>query len=184
MGFTKERIARALKISCKRLNNSQNSSLKKGRKPISPIIKSQVQDFYHAHSRPLPLKQRNGEKDVRILEDNLRHLYKNFTSETQVKISSTKFVLLRQRNIKTASTKSFLICLCEVCLNLKLKIEALLRNGIKLPAYFMSLHDLINKTVCDTQSKTCYFVKCKECGVSLLKDDFQSGSLDGEQFVK
>lgn len=169
MGRKKKETATLLKVSLKRLNNSSQTE-KRGRKPVSTVIVDQIHNCYMENSRPLPCKQRNGQFDVYLMEATIKEVYNIFCRQNpSIKISFAKFSMLRPKNVKPPSSKHFLSCLCEVCLNMKLKVEALMKNGIVLPDCFRSLYELCCKTTCDPPLKSCFYGDCLDCGTHQIE---------------
>lgn len=60
------------------------------------------------------------------LEGSLRHTYENFKAENpQTKLSYSKFVNIRPKNVLPMAKQKILQCLCEYCINIDFKIQAL-----------------------------------------------------------
>lgn len=165
-------LTKKLKISCRRLNTMKDS---RGRPKVKDGIVEQVKQVYEASSRPLPLKRKDGEMDVRILELSLKEVYQKYTDiYPAADLSFMTFCRLRPKNIRCSSTKDFMSCLCEQCLNVKLKVEALVRVAAKeniscdLPKEINSLHSMCKLAVCAEPTNDCIDQKCPNCLNNLL----------------
>lgn len=165
-------LTQKLQITSRRLKRLQD---KRGRPKISEEKADQVRQMYEANSRPLPLKRRDGDLDVRVMESTILEVFKKYVAIYGNVISFASFSRLRPTNIRCSSVKDFLSCLCEQCLNVKFKLEAISRAAAKegfttfLPKEVSSLHELSKLAICENPTNDCYEQKCLECADNLQK---------------
>jgi len=162
-------LTKALKISHRRLMRQRKD--KRGKPCVNKSKMGEIIEHYAENSRNLPLKQKDGRFDRKVLEGTLREIYATYKANHQNPVSFATFCRLRPENIKCCSKKDFMTCLCEYCLNAKLKLEALRKAvskttlGNYLPEETKSLHSLCKLAVCneDVVSNDCYKGNCDNC---------------------
>lgn len=167
------RIAKMIKISVKRLNAKKEN---RGRKFLSDDVKVKIIEIYEGCSRPLPYKPKNCAQDCRVMELSIRDAFKKFTDIYGPLVSAATFKKYRPKHIRCSSIKDFHLCLCEICLNSKLKLESLAKNIHKIkiqgnPNFpqFNSLHELSKLSVCEIPNDNCFENNCENCRDNLTK---------------
>ena len=135
---------------------------RRGTKILSVAVKNQVKSFYldDEFSRQLPGKRdfvsvkRNVHEQKKLLLSNLKELFSEFGKRNpNVKVGFSSFCMLRPKCcclVGQSGTHS--VCVCTEHQNIKLMLEA-----IKIEK---SYHDLIEKIVCDRESKICMLHRC------------------------
>lgn len=140
MQLSHNKLSKLIHVSRDRLKRiSQKKPDKRGGKFLPTTVITEIKDLYLLHSRALPVKRRGKKRPTRILEKTLRQLYKLFLTQQTRRVSFATFAAYRPKYIRTTTLKDFLVCLCEKCLNCKLKIEALIRSSTRLGKKYQKL---------------------------------------------
>ncbi len=147
---------------------------------------STIQNFYVNHSTILPMTKTctvgKVEKQKAILNKTTRKLYKDFLSEHTRSVSLSMFRKLRPKHILPVDAHRFRTCLCETCLNLSYKAQALKAAGI--PGV-NDKYDLLDMSMCTREGTfnrpECVHRSCSSCGVQNLEDDLKRVPLEGMQ---
>ncbi|WAR17871.1 LOW QUALITY PROTEIN: hypothetical protein MAR_032465 [Mya arenaria] len=127
------------------------------------------------------------------MTESLQNAYTRFRKQNPgVKVSLSSFKNHRPKEVLTMDKEKFRTCLCEYCLNIEFKLEAINRacsgenlKHLKLKDKFES----IEKSMCEIKSgstnKECYDRKCSSCGIHKITKHFQVLiKKDGEKDVK
>lgn len=126
-----------------------------------------VKQFYLEHSQADPCKV----STRRQLLLPTRELHKLFEeNDPDTKISLRTFNRLRPKNVASVRKAKFRQCLCEVCMNPKMKVERLNRL---LKEKCGCVRDLLNESMCafcTFPKLECVERKCWDCGVNGVKD--------------
>ena len=144
-------------------------SFSKG-KVISDSVKTKILNFYESDdvSRVCAGKKdvitmRDGDgnkvqKQKRLILGNLRELYSSFKSyEGSPHVGFSTFASLRPRHcVLAGSSGTHTVCVCTHHQNPKLQVAAL---GVK----GLAIYELMRKSVCDMNSRTCMLHTCNNC---------------------
>lgn len=154
----------------KKYESSGKLTRKKRLDALPDKIVKNCQEFYNDHSTDMPCKAAAGKK---MLDLSTKKLHSLFQKENKVTISRSKFQSLRPKNIKLYRVK-FQQCLCEYCLNVKLKLTSLSaimkKEKIEVDGKLVeSYYGISEATVCDEDNIACIERKCEVCGVKKLK---------------
>lgn len=198
-GLSKSRFSKARKIlattlsSVKRYKLQRSTAKKIGvsRKLISKAIKHQagrkklqrsivkvVEDFYETVANQLPDKKlvsKKSGKPTSIMDCSVTKAYHQFKLlNPQIKISLSKFFLLRPLHIKTQKEANYRGCLCEYCENITLKLKVINAHlaAVKVPPikdiYHFASITMCDKLDADFHHPQCVLRKCTNCGISQL----------------
>ncbi|XP_033727671.1 uncharacterized protein LOC117317004 [Pecten maximus] len=146
----------------------------------------QIQRFYLNESTTLPTKKtvsiKTG-KQKSVMTDTLQQAHIRFLKENPyIKVSLSHFRKLRPKEVLTVKEQKFNSCLCEYCLNVQYKLNALNLAAQKLKHPELKLenkYSCINKTLCPkaTDSKyhklECIDRKCDLCSEDHLFEHFE-----------
>lgn len=114
------------------------------------------------------------------MQRSLRKSYEAFIAQEGKICSYGTFCMRRPKTIKPYRSAKAIGCLCEVCENARLKVEALKNNfigrKIVLPTCLSDSRSLSNATLCDAAlpDLKCLERKCENCGVEELLDEILS----------
>lgn len=107
-------------------------------------------------------------------------MYDEFKKDhPHVVISYSKFVSMKQTAIQPMSKNKLMTCLCEYCVNMELKIEALKtikkrkarRGDVQSETEDVPV-DKFKLTTCENATKKCFDRMCDRCGISNVNDTF------------
>ena len=101
----------------------------------------------------------------KLLFRPVSELHREFVKATKSRVSLRSFHRHKPRNIASIKKLRFRQCLCEVCLNPKLKLK---RMNCELVEKCESVRELLNESMCkfvDAPHLLCVDRKCSECGV-------------------
>ena len=128
--------------------------------------------LYLENSTPLAQKKTVSKKgkQKRILNMTIQKLH----SKCKSKVSLSKFTQLKSKNILTVNKHKFANCLCDICLNVSKKVQALRAKFQKASIKINDKYDIMKATMCipsaDKQLDiSCIKRSCNKCGVHLLK---------------
>ena len=113
-----------------------------------------IQDFFKKNATDDPCRAATKKQLLKPVSE----LHKDFVKETNTKVSLRSFHRHKPRNIASVKRLKFRQCLCEVCLNPKLKLRRLT----------VTVRELLNESLCefeDAPRLLCVDRKCSECGV-------------------
>lgn len=139
-----------------------------------------VEDFYLKEAVDLPGKKNSGSKfenmvNKKVLTKTVAALYKDFRkTHPTCNISLTTFSRRRPRNVLLSSSRAFVQCLCEICVNPMLKVEKLKKF---LPSSPSNVDELVSETLCKCElldSKPCIERVCSKCGVKKIVDTWRA----------
>lgn len=139
-----------------------------------------VQDFYLKEAVDLPGKKNSGSKfenmvNKKVLTKTVAALYKDFRkTHPTCNISLTTFSRRRPRNVLLSSSRAFVQCLCEICVNPMLKVEKLKKFLRSTPS---NVDELVSETLCKCEllySKPCIERVCSRCGVKKIIDTWRA----------
>lgn len=103
----------------------------------------------------------------KILPKRLKRLHRDFKSRhPQAEVSLRTMYRHLPKHIKTMRNQSYRQCLCEICVNVDLKLDAL-QQYMKEPINGGDHASEIS--LCQTPSLSCYNRKCADCGVKLVQ---------------
>ena len=126
-----------------------------------------VREFYNANSQPDPCKK----SSKRQLLKPVKELYKEFQRQhPEVKVSLRTFHRQKPSHLASVKKAKFRQCLCEVCLDPKLKLKTVNRF---LKDKCDCVRDLLTESVCafeDLARRECVERKCDTCGVERVKE--------------
>ena len=159
------------------LMNSEvgTAAKKRYKRPIR--VDKTVEEFYEQESINLPGKRsvcRYTMKAKKVLTRRVADLYADFVlKHPQRKISMTTFSRRRPRHILLSSSRAFLQCLCEKCINPMLKMEKL--NPL-LTVPMTTVEELAESTVCGENlfNRACVDAKCDSCGHSKVIEGWKT----------
>ncbi|XP_070210071.1 uncharacterized protein [Littorina saxatilis] len=151
---------------------SKSTNLYK-RKKINPTNQL-VLRFYEEHSHADPCKASRSRQLLRPVRD----LHQDFLRlNPNNKISLRHFHRLKPKNVASVRKAKFRQCLCEICLNPKLKLQTL----NMLAPCFRSVREMLEESVCafvDMPKLECVERKCRLCGTERVKEKLES-ALEG-----
>ena len=109
----------------------------------------------------------------RVMRDSLVKIHQRYKEKTGSNVSYTTFRELRPSNYMLVDKAKLLQCLCEICENTRLQIEALgkLKYSNILTPYNMS-----DAMLCSVDNIKCAVGTCTLCGCHKLDDAFGSWS--------
>lgn len=125
-----------------------------------------IQAFYDRVAYDDPCKTAK----TKQLTKPVKELHKEYMKENPTaKVSLRTFHRHKPKNIRSVRKMKFRQCLCEICLNPKLK---LLKFNTFLERKYESVRELMNETVCmfdEIPEINCVDRKCGECGVDAVR---------------
>jgi hypothetical protein len=127
-----------------------------------------IADFYvkSGISIELPEKRNVGK---RFLTRTVSSAYKEYIKENKDEDrlpSRSTFYRHRPTNCKLVRQMPHRQCICEVCANASLALDALINAGVK--TIVRDLRELVKSTLCDPQNMNCIKRNCSTCGVQYL----------------
>ncbi|XP_069141742.1 uncharacterized protein [Argopecten irradians] len=164
------------------LDNNNLDSRKRRNDAMPTKTTETVENFYDRTDLVRTLPQNATKKGVKkILECSLLTMYEEFKKDhPHVKISYSKFVAMKPQNVMPMSKNKLMACLCEYCVNVELKIEAMntlkkqkaARTGdqeeeVPFPS---NKFDLSKLTTCDIETKACIDRTCQDCGTDKINN--------------
>ncbi|XP_003723310.2 uncharacterized protein LOC100891453 [Strongylocentrotus purpuratus] len=148
-----------------------------------------VKNFYHhgeiSSDNPNPrstIKKNGTLLSRKVMSTTLHSAYDRFkVIHPEVKIGFSTFKRLRPIHIVPRTENKYRECLCEYCVNIELKLQAVdraLTSSGKPELKIGSKYKLSDMTLCARQhnghhSKTCIDRHCGECGVNRVKDHLE-----------
>ena len=141
---------------------------KKYKTKITGEIIDKIENYYLSDDiSRLDTSQKNASKKYgprRYMTYAVQDAYVMFINENpEIKVSFTKFYMLKPKNVKYASQTPLLSSLCPYCMNIRLKLQKL-----NIPDLKMEYH-LFNELLCKTAHKViienadCISKKCAKC---------------------
>ncbi|XP_077869847.1 uncharacterized protein LOC144362389 [Saccoglossus kowalevskii] len=170
------------------------SSRKLRKDRISEEVKENIKGFYLSPdvSREVPnkkdvLNQKHGEAIQRhVMTMTLSEAFEQYKKENpEIKIGYTSFKKLKPVNIRRVSEISHRSCLCQICCNLALKIQAVNKfavqienDNLKSKVKSWNKQSVSAITLCDYSQQDlpnakCLDRKCDNCSPHLLSDHLQ-----------
>lgn len=159
------------------LHNSKETSSTRKHYKRAPKVNDKVATFYEEQSVDLPGKRsvcRYSMKPKKVLTRKVADVYEDFKiRHPDVKMSLTTFSRRRPRHVMLSSSRAFLQCLCEKCVNPMLKLD-------KLNAFLMvkirNVDDLVERTICGVRqyNRDCIDRKCDSCGVTRVVEGWRA----------
>lgn len=149
------------------------------------IVKS-ITKFYDDHSTKLSLTKtcsvaRGSEKQKSVLNKTTRQLHKDFQTEHS-SVSLSLFRKLRPKHVLLVDAHRFRTCLCDVCLNLSYKAQALKTAGL---AGVHNKYDLLDLTMCPKEGlyyrPECIQRTCGVCGMGKCKDSLYAMQVEEKE---
>ena len=119
----KRRLAEAFKQSesfSKRYVKSTQKSPAYSQKNL-PKVQADIRDFYNQNAVEDPCKS----SKKRQLTESVKELHKDFLTKSRLNMSLRFFHRHKPKDIKSVRKMKFKQCLCEICLNPKLKVSRL-----------------------------------------------------------
>lgn len=182
-GF-KHKVAASLGIGNRmRKNLKQSTAARQTRKDaISTTVTEQVQSFWKSEgiSHIVPLKKRvKSGQPTYVLDCTYMDAYRQFkVAHPRTKIGYVKFISLKPKFVKHLKAVERIVCCCQKCENLKLKLRAL---NIKATTSHLAnlriatIRELSDKTLCpyhdgEFPAKSCTDRTCQNCGTHCLLD--------------
>ena len=136
-----------------------------------PKLLVDIRDFYNQNAVEDPCKS----SKRRQLTKSVKELPKDFLTKSRLNMSLHFFHRYKPKDIKSVRKMKFKQCLCEICLNPKLKVSRLNQLSHKSE----SVCELLNESMCRFEGVPhllCVDRKCCECGtacvVRRLKEEF------------
>ena len=129
-----------------------------------------IKDFYinSEISITLPDKKSVG---VHYLNRTLNAAYEEYL-KTGKKVSFSTFYRLKPKRMKLQRQTPNRQCICEICANCNLALEALSKAGIKVCS--TDLRKVTKRTVCSVPTMECIKRICERCGVQNVINDWVS----------
>ena len=119
----------------------------------------------------------NTEDHQFVLQKSMTEIYSDWKAENQnTKLSKSKFLKMRPKNVKLQNQRKLIQCLCEYCENVNLKITAFNNFAVRKNQQHLRIRDkyeAINMILCDKNGEqfnkiTCIEGKCVNCGTENL----------------
>ena len=169
----KRRLAEAFKQSesfSKRYVKSTQKSPVYSRKNL-PMLQADIRDFYYQNAVEDPCKSSKRSQ----LTKSVKELHNDFLKKSRFNVSLRSFHCHKPKDIKSVRKMKFRQCLCEICLNPKLKVSRL--NSLAHKSE--SVRELLKESMCGFEGVPhllCVDRKCCECGIACvmrrLKEEF------------
>ena len=144
----------------------------------------EVLKFYEAPENATQLSQKSkvkGGKAAFVLNDTLKVLYKRYEEMATNPVSKSLFQKLRPKHVKLSKSEKLNQCLCEVCENIKLQIEALDQN-LPPTKRLRRAENACTIMMCETEEAfnavPCLKGSCNKCGEQKLRDYLESNLQD------
>ncbi|WAR08763.1 hypothetical protein MAR_018721, partial [Mya arenaria] len=146
--------------------------------PVSEETKESIKSFYIGESENIPTKRMATKK---VMTQTLKSSHGQFLCQNQgANVSLSTFKKVRPRQVLTMDRSKFQSCLCEYCVNVEFKLEALNKicnaedlKELKIENKF----DCLKMTLCPTENefndKQCYERNCAHCGEEHIALHFQ-----------
>ena len=169
----KRHLAEAFKQSegfSKRYVKSTQKSPAYSRKNL-PKLQADIHDLYNQNA----VEDRCKSSKRRQLTKSVKELPKDSLTKSRLNVSLRSFHRHKPKDIKSVRKMKFRQCLCEICLNPKLKVSSLNQLSHKSE----SVCELLNESMCGFEGVPhllCVDRKCCECGTACvmrrLKEEF------------
>ena len=177
LGFQKSKLFE--KVVALGGENEEDILKRKTRSDTLPAqTKSDVRDFLVANSTVVANVKcmKKGVEERRILNDSLRNLLKKYNKTAKQQVRLTAFCEQRG-DILLQDQGKFLQCLCEVCENFKLLLEALQKYLRKLKKkvhidFELKIPNVLEHMLCSVDDIECILGKCNQgtCGTINFND--------------
>ncbi|XP_033736384.1 uncharacterized protein LOC117324573 [Pecten maximus] len=116
---------------------------------------------------------RQGEKrQIRLLTDDLKHLYAKFLNEYTGKMSYSLFCFLRPFHIRVPTATDRDTCQCKIHENIKFKVEKCKQHGVLSTN---EMDSIIQTITCDPKNKECMYRECQTCKDQSIDFDLTNG---------
>ena len=107
----------------------------------------------------------------------MKALHKQFVDQENLKIGFSTFCRLRPSNLVPMKFNKLSQCLCEICENLNLKLEA-----IKTKIFF-SKNDILLASLCNKagileNERACIYRECDDCGILSIRHELEKALRD------
>jgi hypothetical protein len=157
---------------------------KRRKDSISEDTKTKVKQFWLSAeiSRPLPLKKAVKKKRATyLLECTYTKAFKLFKREyPEIKIGYVKFISLKPANVRHMKALERIVCCCQKCENIKLKIDCLNRkvddSGMKALRVDCDPAAISQISLCHSTTEIahadCLNRGCKSCGIQLIDQHY------------
>ena len=115
-------------------------------------------------------------KPKHFLNLTKKEAYKTFKNERYVKISESKFWMLKPKNVVPLKKGKMRQCLCEKCINVEMKLKVLNKhNSTGKKTSSINKYEVNKLTLCQGhQQMKCIERNCSECGANKLEGHFGS----------
>ncbi|CAC5367851.1 unnamed protein product [Mytilus coruscus] len=119
----------------------------------------------------------NTEDHQFVLQKSMTEIYSDWKAENQnTKLSKSKFLKMRPKNVKLQNQRKLIQCLCEYCENVNLKITAFNNFAVRKNQQHLRIRDkyeAINMILCEKNGEqfnkiTCIEGKCVNYGTENL----------------
>lgn len=111
-----------------------------------------------------------------VLKETLSTIYDQYKLKVDNPVCLSLFKSLRPKNVKLAKTEKLNQCLCEVCQNMQLKLQAV-NPHLAQEKRLRSLYDVILSMLCSTDAAfhdlKCLRLQCEDCGIKKLDNFLQ-----------
>lgn len=180
----KTAIIRSLGMRTEVWRRYMNDAVRRRRSDAMPESSVKIiKNLYDENSVAIPDSKGKGRK---ILSMTTRRLHQRLKSDSRSpQVSLSKFRKLRPSNILLKSHHKFRTCLCEICLNMSYKAQALRQCGVPVNDKF----DLVNQTLCNKgneefHKKECVTRTCEACGVDKVEEMVRATGQSNEKLIK
>ena len=166
------------------MNDSDCDLRKKRNDALTEEEIKDVKDFYilpHISTTLASRKTVNKALEQKnVMNMSLDDAHKEYSNRDDTKkISVSKFMKLRPKNVLTVSRAKFRGCLCEYCTNIDFKRTALNKFIVAHHQKFHSKFDMNGATLCNSSKlkwkykRNCLKRKCMRCGISKFRRKMQ-----------
>ena len=107
----------------------------------------------------------------KVLPKRRKRLHRDFLAVNEQKLSLRSVYRHRPKHIKTSKHQAFRMCLCEVCVNVDLKLDAINQH---LTAPVEGQDELSEMSVCPYPTLSCLDRTFKECGVQCVEQKIKA----------
>lgn len=136
------------------------------------MLKSAIDDFFERDDnsrikggKKYTITRRKIKKQIRLLNDSIKHIHEKFMFETGKIISYSLFARMKPFWVIRASEKDRETCLCRIHENPMMKVNKLHDEKV---LETKDLRQLISSITCDTKNKKCMYRQCDQCKQKMI----------------
>ncbi|XP_033728817.1 uncharacterized protein LOC117317958 [Pecten maximus] len=173
-------LSRKILTKVAKVDDIMDIQRKKRKDALSEKELDTLTNFFHqtdvSREMPNPRQVNKAMEPRKTLDGSLVNSYEKFQRQNpEAKVSYSKFVKCRPKNVKPVAHTKYNQCLCEYCTNVELKVNSLVRfcSSQHIEPFCKDKYEVSRLTLCQKENgfykKQCIDRKCMECGVGAIE---------------